>query len=82
MIIIDEEGPFCLRRIIKRWPAVILAVKRTERVIGRIILLIDSINTINGIKMKGVLKGIKCVNICWVFLIQPKIIKVSHKGRA
>ena len=43
-----------LRRVIKRWPAIILAVRRIARVIGRIILLTVSIITIRGIRVGGV----------------------------
>lgn len=46
----------------RRWPAIILAVKRIERVIGRIIKLIDSIITINGISKAGVPWGVRWVN--------------------
>ena len=35
------------KRVIIRWPDVILAASRTERVSGRINILIDSIITIN-----------------------------------
>ena len=43
----------------RRWPAIILAAKRTDRVRGRISLLIISISTINGIKVGGVPRGTK-----------------------
>jgi hypothetical protein len=42
------------RRVRRRCPAIRLAVSRTERVKGRIILLIVSIKTINGIRRTGV----------------------------
>lgn len=45
------------RRVIKRCPATMLAIRRTARVKGRITLLIDSIRTMKGIKAGGVLWG-------------------------
>lgn len=47
----------------RRCPATILAVKRIDRVIGRIIKLMNSIIVIKGIKIKGVLEGVRWVNI-------------------
>jgi len=47
----------------RRWPAIIFAESRTVKVPGRIILLIDSINTIKGIRRLGVLNGTKWANI-------------------
>lgn len=41
------NGP--LIKTINRCPATILAANRTERVIGRMTLLINSISTINGV---------------------------------
>lgn len=43
------------RRVISRCPATIFAINRTAKVKGRIIFLIDSISTMNGIKADGVL---------------------------
>ena len=62
----DREGPVLPSKVNKRCPAIILAASRTASVIGRIILLIVSINTINGISGPGVPWGTKCANICWV----------------
>ena len=50
------------RRVNSKWPAIIFAVRRIDNVKGRIIKLIDSIITINGISIKGVPDGIKWVN--------------------
>lgn len=58
------------------------AIKRTDRVIGRITLLIDSINTIKGIKAEGVLWGTKWANIWVVWFNHPNNINLSHKGKA
>ena len=57
------------------------AASRTARVPGRIIFLILSINTINGIKTEGVPWGTKCANICWVWLNHPNTIRVIQRGR-
>jgi len=58
-----------------------LAARRTARVPGRIMLLIVSINTIKGISTEGVPWGTRWANICWVWLTQPLIIRVTHKGK-
>ena len=44
---------------INKWPATILAANRTERVIGRIKTLTNSITTISAINPNGVPKGTK-----------------------
>lgn len=41
-------------KVKSKCPAIMFAVSRIDRVIGRIISLIDSINTIKGIKINGV----------------------------
>lgn len=45
-----------------KWPATMLAINRIAKVMGRIKILIDSINTIKGIKMTGVPLGTKWAN--------------------
>jgi hypothetical protein len=42
------------KRDIRRWPAIIFAVRRTHRVIGRIMFLVSSIKTMKFIKAQGV----------------------------
>lgn len=69
-------------RAIKMWPAVILADRRTESVIGRISCLAVSIITINCDRAKGVLRGTKWLKKWLVFLEALKIIKDIQKGRA
>jgi hypothetical protein len=69
-------------KVRRRWPAIILADRRTAKVPGRIILLIVSIITIKGIKIEGVPCGTKCANICFVLLIHPKSINLNHRGKA
>jgi len=59
-----------LRRCIKRWPAVILATRRTDNVIGRIKFLVISIKTMTGIRGVGDPVGTIWVNIILVFLIE------------
>jgi len=55
-----------------------LAHKRTDKVIGRIIFETNSINTIKFIKIKGVPIGTRWDNIFFVLLYQPKIIKENQ----
>lgn len=63
----------------RRCPATMLAVSRIERVMGRIINLINSIITINGIKIVGVFEGVRWVNMWLEKLIQPNNIILIHK---
>ena len=74
------EAVWLPNKVISKCPATILAIKRTARVRGRIMFLIDSIKTINGMRILGVLWGTKCANMCFIWLNQPYIIKESHKG--
>lgn len=48
---------------INKCPAIRLALSRTASAIGRIKLLVNSINTIKGINIVGVPEGTKCANI-------------------
>lgn len=63
---------------INRWPAIRLAVSRTDSVIGRIRFLTSSINTMNIIRGPGVPCGTRWDSIMFVFLIQPNIIKLNQ----
>lgn len=65
---------------INRCPAIILAVRRIVKVQGRIKFLIDSIRTIKGINILGVLWGIIWLNINLLFFNQLKVIILIHKG--
>lgn len=58
LLIISPDDP---KRDRSRWPAIIFAVSRIANVIGRITNLIDSIITINGIRIKGVPWGVRWV---------------------
>lgn len=55
----DLVGSRFLRRVSRRCPAIILAASRTERVIGRIMLLMISMITMKGIRAAGVPMGTK-----------------------
>lgn len=82
IITIDKEFPVFPRRVKSKCPAIIFADSRTAKVPGRIMFLIVSINTINGIKTAGVPWGTKWANMWLVLLIHPKNINLNHKGRA
>lgn len=56
-----------------------LAVSRIERVMGRIINLINSIITINGIKIVGVFEGVRWENMRLEKLIHPNSIILVHR---
>jgi len=62
-VIIDNEGPVLPRSVISKWPAIMLAANRTDSVIGRIIFLTISIQTINDIRATGVPWGTKWANM-------------------
>lgn len=73
------------RRVIRRCPAIIFAVRRTQSVMGRMIFLVISISTMNLIRAPGVPCGTKCDNIWFVFFVHPNRLILSHivkdKGR-
>ncbi len=83
-IIIDEliNTIWDLIKDIIKWPAVMLAIRRTANVNGRIILLISSINTINIIRLNGVPEGTKWESIFFVLIIHPYKIKLIHNVKA
>ena len=58
------------------------AVRRTASVPGRIILLIVSMVTLNGINIFGVPCGTECSNMWLVFLVHPNNINIIHRERA
>ena len=68
--------------LINKCPAIIFAINRTARAPGRIIFLIVSIHTINGISTVGVPVGIKWASISWDLFIHPNIINLIHMGKA
>lgn len=77
----EIDCPVWPRRVKRRWPAIILAARRIAKVAGRMIFLIVSIKTINGIRAKGVPCGTRWASMCLVWWVHPKIISVIHKGR-
>lgn len=82
MKIIINFGPIFPNKVNSKWPAIIFAVNRTVKVIGRIMFLIVSIHTINGISGVGVPCGTKWVNIWFVLFNHPKIKKDNQNGKA
>jgi len=71
-----------LSRCINRWPAVIFAINRTDKVIGRIKFLIISIKTIKGIKGIGDPIGTIWARRLLVFLIEKNIKFPNHIDKA
>lgn len=78
----DINGPVFPNNVSSKCPAIIFAANRTARVIGRIMLLIVSIITINVMSAGGVPWGTKCANIKLVWLIHPNNINLIHMGNA
>jgi len=71
------DGPLFPRSVNSKWPAIILAVRRTANVPGRIRFLIVSMMTMNVISIVGVPCGTKCSNMWLVFNMN-----LIHKDRA
>jgi len=71
-----------LNKFIKRCPATIFAVNRTDKVIGRIIFLTNSMITIKFIRVNGVPDGIIWIIICLDLYVQPWNIINSHINKA
>lgn len=78
----DAELIFSPRSAIRMCPAVILAINRTAKAPGRMMLLIVSIITMKGIRMGGVPEGIVWASIIVVLLIHPNKMILSQIGRA
>ena len=74
--------PWDLSKVSSKWPATMLAVKRTERVIGRIRELTNSINTIKGIKRGGVPTGTKWASMLLGTVFQAITMCPNQRGRA
>ena len=70
------------KSVIKRCPAIMLAVSRTHRVMGRIRFLVSSMRTINLIRAMGVPWGTRCASMWFVLLIQPKRLIESQLSMA
>ena len=65
------DGTLLPSKVSRKCPAIMFAFRRTASVPGRIILLIVSMITINGINIVGIPCGTKCSNMWLVFLIHP-----------
>jgi len=78
----ETLGPCDPNKVNKRWPAIMLAANRIDKVRGRIIFLIVSMHTMNAISKGGVPWGTKWASICKTLFIIPKTMKESHRGIA
>jgi hypothetical protein len=77
MLFEDDNAKF-LNKSINKCPATILAVSRTDNVIGRMMFLTSSIINMKLINGNGVPIGIVWINICFVIKLQAKIMIISH----
>jgi len=68
-------------RVMRRCPAIRLAVNRTHSVIGRIVTLVSSMITMKAIRAVGVPCGTRWVSMWFVFFVHPKRIIVNHIER-
>jgi len=75
-------GPWDPNKVNNKCPATILAARRIDRVIGRIIFLTVSIITIIGIRKAGVPVGTKCAKRLLYWKIIESNILPNHKGNA
>jgi len=62
------------------WPALILAASRNDRVRGRTVTLVVSINTRNGLSQSGAPSGKKCAIDFLIDLKNLDIIIASQSG--
>lgn len=76
--IVGMRGPQDPRRESRRCPAIMLAVSRTAKVMGRISSLIVSMITIRGINGAGVPWGVRWVIRSFVYLMMEKVIIPIH----
>lgn len=74
MFIMENEDS----KVIRRWPATMLADNRIESVIGRMIALIVSITTMKFISGLGVPNGVKWIIILLNLFFHPNIIVEVH----
>lgn len=68
--------------VIRRWPAVMLAVSRTPSAMGRINRLTVSIRIINGISGVGEPSGRRWASVRDSLFFRPVTTVASHRGRA
>jgi len=77
ILFVDNSAKF-LNNSINKCPATILAVSRTDKVIGRMIFLTISMMNMKLINGNGVPIGIVWINICFVENVQANIIIINH----
>ena len=82
IIIADTFGPWEPNSVNNKCPATILAAKRIDKVIGRIMFLTVSIITIIGIKKEGVPSGTKWANKLLYWKIIENSIVPNQIGKA
>lgn len=75
----DRRGPVDPSRDNSKCPAIMLAVSRTAKVMGRMRSLIVSMITIKGIRGAGVPWGVIWVIRSFEYLMAEKVIIPSHK---
>lgn len=68
--------------VIRRWPAVMLAVSRTPSAIGRISRLTVSIKIMNGISGVGEPSGRRWASVIDGLFFKPVMMVASHRGIA
>jgi hypothetical protein len=62
-------------------PALMFAASRNDRVIGRIMILVDSISTRKGFSHSGAPSGSRCAVVALMFQVRLDIISASQRGR-
>lgn len=62
------------------WPALMLAARRNDKVIGRTVTLVVSIRTRNGFNQSGAPSGKKCATDFLIDLANLDIIIDNHRG--
>lgn len=82
IILIEDINEKFLKRLNNKCPATMFADSRIERVIGRIMFLVNSIRTMKFIKAFGVPVGTMWAIMFLVLFNQPKIIMADQKIRA
>jgi len=77
MLLKDNSAKF-LSNSISRCPATMLAVNRTDKVMGRMMLLTISMANMKLIRGNGVPMGIVWISMCFVMKFQAKIMIRNH----
>jgi hypothetical protein len=77
-MLFGEDNAKFLNNLSSRWPATMFAERRIDKVIGRIMFLVNSISTMKFIRASGVPVGTVWANMCFVLLNHPKIIMAIH----